>query len=581
MKNSPEHKSNKTLYPDQGAEENNEDSWQISYLDIITIVLGFLIILLSVSQFRKSPLPSLSTLYGKKSDESEFVTTPVDDLHAQLDSLLHDQIAMGNIEINRELNDLRIRFKGDDFYRSGNTSLEPKGTLILEEVLGAFQEVEYNDFRIDVEGHTDNAPIKNSSFASNWELSTARATNVVRYFRENGIRDKRLKASGFADSRPIIQYDSLGFPFAAAKDMNRRVVMRLYYTADDVLAANRDSIRSTQVSTQSEANTISDLASSLRRQARENPISESRQEPVVVDADTLTEPSAVPQQPQDQPSEEQVRNQESASVFQSLNNRSKAAPERVPSFFGDAGQCRFSVEAGRNTALSQSFQLVNTAENLTGLDFELHAVGEQFSARTRSFDSFDEALDTFRSHERSLNSLSLVHQCATGNEFIPEPLEYQIQFGAFQDEENALNFSLQMMDEYGIQAYMIRNSDTYNIVSGPYSSTDEVSERIQEFRNSGVSGSMFIRYADQRNIAYGYLYQIQIATASVSADLENVKKLVRDNSAVNGQIIRAGDSRFYLLTRQYRTEGEAADAMERVRVNNRQLSPVLYLLEYY
>src|SRR3546814_3171177 len=60
----------------------------------------------------------------------------------------------------------------------------------------------YELYFIDVEGHTDDVPIKTERFPSNWELSTARAAGVVRYFIELGLVPERLKASGYADVKP-------------------------------------------------------------------------------------------------------------------------------------------------------------------------------------------------------------------------------------------------------------------------------------------------------------------------------------------------------------------------------------------
>jgi chemotaxis protein MotB len=71
---------------------------------------------------------------------------------------------------------------------------------------------------IDIEGHTDNRPIKNKEYSSNWELSALRATAVLRILNEEGLNDEHLSATGFAASRPI---DSNESPQGRAK--NRRV----------------------------------------------------------------------------------------------------------------------------------------------------------------------------------------------------------------------------------------------------------------------------------------------------------------------------------------------------------------------
>ncbi|MEA3416207.1 MAG: flagellar motor protein MotB [Thermodesulfobacteriota bacterium] len=73
--------------------------------------------------------------------------------------------------------------------------------------------------QIRIEGHTDNVPISNKQFSSNWELSTARAVNVVKYFiSEGGIPPERLSAAGYADSKPI---------FPNVSDHNRNINRRV------------------------------------------------------------------------------------------------------------------------------------------------------------------------------------------------------------------------------------------------------------------------------------------------------------------------------------------------------------------
>ena len=77
-----------------------------------------------------------------------------------------------------------------------------------------------NEYAIEVEGHTDNAPISTARFPSNWELSSARASSVVRLFIEQGIVAKRLRAVGAADNQPVLPNDT-----AEGRARNRRVTI--------------------------------------------------------------------------------------------------------------------------------------------------------------------------------------------------------------------------------------------------------------------------------------------------------------------------------------------------------------------
>ena len=73
-------------------------------------------------------------------------------------------------------------------------------------------------YRVVVEGHTDNMPIQTERFPSNWELSTGRAASVVRHFQGQGIDAARMRATGFADTRPIASNDT-----AQGRASNRHV----------------------------------------------------------------------------------------------------------------------------------------------------------------------------------------------------------------------------------------------------------------------------------------------------------------------------------------------------------------------
>jgi chemotaxis protein MotB len=108
-------------------------------------------------------------------------------------------------------------------FPSGSASLEPQGQPLLSEV-AALLNVDHIH-PIDVEGNTDNVPIS-GRFASNWELSTARASTVVRYLVTKGVDPQRLSATGYAEQRPIATNST-----AAGRALNRRVeivLQRLY-----------------------------------------------------------------------------------------------------------------------------------------------------------------------------------------------------------------------------------------------------------------------------------------------------------------------------------------------------------------
>jgi chemotaxis protein MotB len=121
-------------------------------------------------------------------------------------------------QLSVDSNGLSVSLTDGVLFNSGQAVLLPGGQQVLD-VIGPRLN-KYND-QIKVEGHTDNQPISNSRYPDNWELSTARANSVVRFFLvKDRIAATRLSATGYADSRPKAPNDT-----PAHRAQNRRVVV--------------------------------------------------------------------------------------------------------------------------------------------------------------------------------------------------------------------------------------------------------------------------------------------------------------------------------------------------------------------
>ena len=114
------------------------------------------------------------------------------------------------------------------FFASGSAVLSEAGQDILAKLLGTLQASRFAGYRITVEGHTDDDPIRDPLYPSNWELSSARAASVVRFLVNHGIAAQRLRAAGYADTRPLApNRDAAGNPIPQNQARNRRVVVEL------------------------------------------------------------------------------------------------------------------------------------------------------------------------------------------------------------------------------------------------------------------------------------------------------------------------------------------------------------------
>ena len=145
--------------------------------------------------------------------------------HEELTRSLQDEISKGNITIQQVRDRLTINMVDRVLFDSGQAVIKPAGVKVLKQVGDVLKNV--TDKQIRIEGHTDNVPISvklQDRFKTNWELSTARATTVVRYLIDHGGVDRQsLSAVGYAETHPIASNDD-----DAGRSANRRIEIVLY-----------------------------------------------------------------------------------------------------------------------------------------------------------------------------------------------------------------------------------------------------------------------------------------------------------------------------------------------------------------
>jgi flagellar motor protein MotB len=121
-----------------------------------------------------------------------------------------------------------VEMSSATFFASGSATISKAGEAVLADVAARLKSEALRDYLITVEGHTDDAPISTLQFPSNWELSTARASAVVHYFLEQGIPARKLRAAGYADTFPKApNRDGAGNAIVENQAQNRRVVIKL------------------------------------------------------------------------------------------------------------------------------------------------------------------------------------------------------------------------------------------------------------------------------------------------------------------------------------------------------------------
>ncbi len=143
---------------------------------------------------------------AERAEQLEKATQTYQDLAKKLEK----EIQEGQIQVTEMKNRLTVTMVDKIIFPSGSAEISKKGKEVLDKVTAILKDVK--DKRIQVEGHTDNVPIVSSlqkRFPTNWELSTARATEVVRYLQEaGGINPKLLSATGYGEYLPVASNDT-------------------------------------------------------------------------------------------------------------------------------------------------------------------------------------------------------------------------------------------------------------------------------------------------------------------------------------------------------------------------------------
>ncbi len=243
---------------------SNHERWLVSYADFITLLFAFFVVLYASSQVDKrkvgklalaiqvafqkmgvfeasttevpidnsSPMP-FSTAQAIESSErtaslGRIASQPngspgtteengdLAELQAELETALAPQIQHKEVAMRREPDGLVISLREVGFFESGAARMKSSSQAAFDRIAGMLLK---RDYRLRIEGHTDNAPIHNTQFPSNWELSTSRATEIIRVLIvRDGFGPERLSAAGYAAYHPVASNST-----AEGRGMNRRV----------------------------------------------------------------------------------------------------------------------------------------------------------------------------------------------------------------------------------------------------------------------------------------------------------------------------------------------------------------------
>ncbi|MBI5049662.1 MAG: OmpA family protein [Nitrospirae bacterium] len=167
----------------------------------------------------KTEIEGLSHERSKAIEEKEQAIAELNKTYTNLVTELNDEIKKGEIAVTQLRDKLSVSLVEKILFDSGSAEIKKDGKKVLDRVAEILKKI--SDKQIRIEGHTDNVPIGYriaKKFSTNWELSTARATTVVRYLQEKNIDPKLLNPAGYAEYKPVESNDT-----EEGKARNRRI----------------------------------------------------------------------------------------------------------------------------------------------------------------------------------------------------------------------------------------------------------------------------------------------------------------------------------------------------------------------
>ncbi len=232
-------------------EPENHDRWLVSYADFITLLFAFFVVMYAISSLNEGKYRVLSNAltgaFGKvlitttvkqpevppsptiKLDPLPIVRKNTEALHKereQMTGVARDILAVleplvreGKVRVTQTSRGVTIDINASVLFAPGEAKLNEDSNQALKAIASVLKS---DNHAIQVEGHTDNVPIKNPVYPSNWELSAVRASTVVRLFSENGVDEGRLTAVGQGPKQPVGSNDT-----PDGRSRNRRVTVTI------------------------------------------------------------------------------------------------------------------------------------------------------------------------------------------------------------------------------------------------------------------------------------------------------------------------------------------------------------------
>ncbi len=194
--------------------KNTEQELETARMQVVTAQLELMKLEARKQDLQKELSESQAQMATLRNIEAE--TKRRNEIYAQFVNRLKTMIDGGQLTVSIEQGRIVINLPNNVLFKSGSANLNPEGKEALTQIASVLDQ--FSDRRFQIEGHTDNKPIKSSRFPSNWELSTSRALTVVHLLTDMNVAPENISAAGFGEFRPRVDNET-----EEGRQLNRRI----------------------------------------------------------------------------------------------------------------------------------------------------------------------------------------------------------------------------------------------------------------------------------------------------------------------------------------------------------------------
>jgi chemotaxis protein MotB len=223
----------------EAAMAHDESNWLVSYADMMTLLFGFFVLMYSFSRVDEKKFEIVRKDVARYFGGQVKINPTVKKTEEEIKDVISNAGLDKKVEVVTRDSELELRFNGSLHFSPGTASLTSESQFVLNKLIDTIKRNIKAD-TVSVEGHTDDSPISTPVFPSNWELSSARASSVIREFEKFGFDASKLTTKGYGSSRPIApNRDSKGMAIPDNQEANRRVIVTIGFTheMDDAIRA--------------------------------------------------------------------------------------------------------------------------------------------------------------------------------------------------------------------------------------------------------------------------------------------------------------------------------------------------------